>query len=223
MQWTKTEVFDIILKQIDSLHILDKDVSMIHKRINNPTVSEWLSRIKFDKKISVIELGCSIGHLPISELLFGNLKINSWIGYDCDKIAIKTANVLSQKFNLNSKCKFFHSAVSSYKNKYVYYTDSALLGAQVYKTKKDSFTNKTPNLHYKNLPACDLLLVDIEGEEFNIDFNQMQYTYCIIETNTVQATNKFIKNYMSNTNNFKILQNFKLRKDKNTFLIVKNN
>lgn len=200
--------------------IAEKDISMIQKRINSPDISSWLKNIKFNNPINVIELGCSVGHLPVSEIMFGNLDINSWQGYDCDLLAITIANEIKNKFNLEN-CSFTHSSVSSYNKKFVYCDNSKLLGSTVNKTKQHRYHTKVPNIYYKSIPACDLLLVDIEGEEINIDFSKMQFKYCILETNTKETTRQFLKQYMSTDNKFKILKNHTLSNNKNTFIFKK--
>jgi len=221
---TRASVFDSFANQIASHNakIQSKDLDMIKKRIENPDISDWFKDIVFDKPVDIIELGCSVGHLPVSELLFGNLKINFWTGYDCDKVAINIANSMAVEYNLTNQCKFIHSAVSSHKTATVYSSSSYLLGDRIYNLQKEDFQQITPNVYYKDLPYCDILLVDIEGEEFNIDFKQMQYKYCLIETNTASATSKFVQEYVLKTDNmYKVLQNCKTNDIKNCFLIMK--
>lgn len=222
---SRASVFESFVNQI-SYHngkMHQKDVDMIKKRIENPDISEWFRNIVFDKPVDIIELGCSVGHLPVSELLFGNLKINFWTGYDCDKVAIDIANSMAVEYNLTDQCKFIHSAVSSHNTTTVYSSSSYLLGERVHDLQESEFQQITPNIYYKDLPYCDILLVDIEGEEINIDFKQMQYKYCLIETNTPLATSKFLQDYVLKTDSmYTVLQNYRINDIKNCFLVMKN-
>ena len=119
------------------------------------------------------------------------------------------------------KYEFTHSAVTSFKSTFVYSNSKPLLSSRIAKTKSKEFNQRVPNINYEKLPASDILLMDIEGEEINIDLDKISFDYCILETNTEQATNKIIKDYMSRAKRFKIIKNHKLTKDKNLFFIRK--
>ena len=154
---------------------------MLKRRIEKPEISEWLKGLTVNKKLKVIELGCSFGFLAVAEFLFGKFDIQHWKGYDCDQTAIKIANNLKSKLNLNN-CEFIHSAVTSYKRKFVYSNVQDLLSSRISETKTKSFFQRVPNIHYNLLPECDILLIDVEGEEININLDNLKYNYCLIET-----------------------------------------
>jgi len=218
----QSSIFNLITEQIKKQNatISSTHTQMLKRRIEKPEISEWLKGLAVNKKLKVIELGCSFGFLAVAEFLFGKFDIKYWKGYDCDQTAIKIANNLKSTLNLNN-CEFIHSAVTSYKRKFVYSNVQDLLSSRISKTKTKSFFQRVPNIHYNVLPECDILLIDVEGEEININLDNLKYNYCLIETNTKQATDRVITDYMSNTKNFKIIQNYKLSNYKNTFLIKK--
>ena len=225
---SKDFIYNLISEQIKNkkADINPEHLKMIKRRIETPEVSEWFKDIEIRKKLKVIELGCSFGFLAIAESLFGKLLIKDWKGYDCDATAIEIINniksILDSDHQINlDKHKFTHSAVTSFKSKSVYSNNKPLLSSCIAKTKSKEFNQRVPNINYEKLPASDILLIDIEGEEINIDLDKISFDYCILETNTEQATNKIIKDYMSRAKRFKIIKNHKLTKDKNLFFIRK--
>ena len=91
-------IFNLITEQIkkQDATISSTHIQMLKRRIEKPEISEWLKGLTVNKKLKVIELGCSFGFLAVAEFLFGKFDIQHWKGYDCDQTAIKIANSLQE-------------------------------------------------------------------------------------------------------------------------------
>lgn len=198
-QITESQLYQLFIEQLKSHRhdfVQDHHDTMLKKRVSSRTIESIVydcrNSIKFDQPVDVIELGCSFGFLSFVDLLFGNQKINSWTGYDIDKTSINIANDLKQQLGLENT-SFIHSAVSSIESdKIKTYANDRLLAMELsYLSNEAHETQQVPNTYYKNLPACDIILIDIEGEEVNIDLDVINFKICVLETNNHKATSMF--------------------------------
>ena len=199
-QITESQLYQLFIEKLKNHShgfVQDHHDTMLKKRVRSRTIESmaWDCRnsIKFDQPIDVIELGCSFGFLSFIDVLLGKQKINSWTGYDIDKTSINIANDLKQQLGLENT-SFIHSAVSSIESDQVNTGPNDKLLAMELSYLLDDKTQPTrqvPNTHYKDLPACDIILIDIEGEEVNVDLKEIDFKICVLETNNNKATTMF--------------------------------
>lgn len=198
-QLTESQLYQLFietLKKHKHEFVHDHHDVMLRNRFKSKTIDEILhicyDNINFEKSIDIIELGCSFGFLSFINMLFGNQQINSWTGYDIDSKAVAIANDLKQQLDLKNT-KFIHSAVSSIKDDTTSTAvDNRLLAMELSHLSNDVYeTRQIPNTNYKNLSACDIILIDIEGEELNIDLNYIDFKICVLETNNTEATDMY--------------------------------
>ena len=185
-----------------------------------------------NKPIDVVECGCSWGQNAYVELTKSTTNenyfpIKSWVGYECDQT---NCDIIDEVFELmveqgykGTIPEFIHSAVSGSRAKTVQMlpseknaVDNHTIEAPVmtdvlldhmtritsrHKTPAD---NHVPNTHYKKLPKCDLLIVDIEGTESQIDFSKIDAHYYHVETHHPEYTKK-LRSQIASGQIFKLL------------------
>ena len=185
-----------------------------------------------NKPIDVVECGCSWGQNAYVELIKSTASenyfpIKSWIGYECDQ---SNCDIIDEVFELMVEQgytgiipRFIHSAVSGSRAKTVQMLpsdknatddhtiatqDDTLVDLMIRITSRHKTPTETddhvPNTHYKKLPKCDLLIVDIEGIESQIDFSKIDAHYYHVETHHREYTEE-LRSQIASGNIFKLL------------------
>ena len=186
-----------------------------------------------NKPIDVVECGCSWGQNAYVELIKSTASenyfpIKSWIGYECDQ---SNCDIIDEVFELMVAQgytgiipEFIHSAVSGSRAETVQMipseknaTDDHTIATQedtlldritrITSRHKTPTDDHVPNTHYKKLPKCDLLIVDIEGTESQIDFSKIDAHYYHVETHHPEYTKK-LRSQIASGNIFKLLDVF---------------
>lgn len=152
------------------------------------TFVEHGKKITENKTFDVIELGCSFGFMYLTEMLFGKYNYRSWTGYDIDSTGIQIAKRLSKNFGFDN-CNFIHSAVSGSLSKTLSVEPDSPLSMN---TRRKGST-RVKNTRFEKLPKCDLLLIDIEGSEYELDLDKLDFKICILEANDKKNIQKVLQ------------------------------
>tara|TARA_B100001094_G_scaffold179907_1_gene174211 strand:+ start:1243 stop:2049 length:807 start_codon:yes stop_codon:yes gene_type:complete len=203
-----------------------------YQQLNNPDSLQQLWGLykyiaRENKAIDVIECGCSWGQNAYIELTRSTnsecyYPIKSWTGYECEStncdIIDEVFNQLKSRNYTGPTPKFIHSAISGSRAKTVKLihsfknaTDDHTIATQedalldrIFSRHPAPNKDHVPNTHYKKLPKCDLLIVDIEGIESQIDFSKIDAHYYHVETHHPDITTK-LKEQVASSKLFKLL------------------
>jgi hypothetical protein len=186
------------------------------------------------RELSIIELGSSFGFLGLAEhqhFKNSDWKIKSWKGYDIDSRSITIANHVMHDLGLSDTYQYYCNSVSADDIDYRYTHETHIpLGMRASSHETDWFNIKVPNISCYDLPPCDVMLCDIEGDELDIDFAKINSKFFIIETNTTKTTQQFIEKILDSANSRLVMLNSigstnrntgKRRKDKMEFMVAK--
>tara|TARA_Y100000592_G_C5407524_1_gene286418 strand:- start:190 stop:999 length:810 start_codon:yes stop_codon:yes gene_type:complete len=206
---------------------LEKD---LYKLTQADPLAKYVNR-DYPKGADIIECGCSWGMVAYANTVLKNLPIKSWTGYECDQRNISIANEIFRQLSPKVVPEFKHFAITNSTKKTVeivegpkrYADRSSVTTARkkLAHTALFAWKNKhtdieaehpCPNLHYSKLSKCDVLIMDIEGQERHVDFSKIDAHYFQVETHDKTFTKKLTQK-ISNSRKFKLLDVSLARKE----------
>jgi hypothetical protein len=165
------------------------------------------------KPVDIIECGCGWGMVAYAELTrqpdeYNYLHIKSWTGYECDsnniKIATKIFDECKKKGYSGPIPKWIHTAITNSRKKFVNINIPKNKQSDAIEVSSLFAKKLIPNTHYNKLPKCDIVLIDIEGQEVNLDYKKIDAHLYQVESHDKQYTTKLIQE-LKDSNIFKIL------------------